>query len=98
MLATTAESDEKGHPKRPGAINGGFFPKKSNYPAQQPSVVIAVDNIDDAVEKVNAAGGQVIGQPMEIPEVGRYVSFTDTEGNRVSMLQPIMRTGSPRNA
>ncbi len=25
---------------------------------------------------------------MEIPGVGQYVSFTDTEGNRVSMLQP----------
>jgi hypothetical protein len=24
--------------------------------------------------------------------VGQYVSFTDTEGNRVSMLQPIPRT------
>jgi predicted enzyme related to lactoylglutathione lyase len=28
---------------------------------------------------------------MEIPGVGHYVSFIDTEGNRVSMLQPIPR-------
>jgi predicted enzyme related to lactoylglutathione lyase len=28
---------------------------------------------------------------MEIPGVGHYVSFTDTEGNRVSLLQPILR-------
>ena len=27
VLATTTETDEKG-PKNPGAINGGFFPKK----------------------------------------------------------------------
>jgi predicted enzyme related to lactoylglutathione lyase len=33
---------------------------------------------------------------MEIPGVGRYVSFTDTEGNRVSMLQPIPRTGQAK--
>jgi hypothetical protein len=31
----------------------------------------------------------VIGEPMEIPRVGQYVSYTDTESNRVSMLQPI---------
>jgi len=31
---------------------------------------------------------QMLGEPMEIPGVGHYVSFTDTEGNRVSMLQP----------
>jgi predicted enzyme related to lactoylglutathione lyase len=35
----------------------------------------------------------VLGAPMEIPGVGHYVSFTDTEGNRVSMLQPILRHG-----
>jgi predicted enzyme related to lactoylglutathione lyase len=28
---------------------------------------------------------------MEIPGVGGYVSFLDTEGNRVSMLQPPRR-------
>jgi predicted enzyme related to lactoylglutathione lyase len=32
---------------------------------------------------------QMFGEPMEIPGVGHSVSFTDTEGNRVSMLQPI---------
>jgi predicted enzyme related to lactoylglutathione lyase len=37
------------------------------------------------------AGGKVLGEPMDIPGVGRYVSFFDTEGNRVSMLQPIVR-------
>jgi uncharacterized protein len=38
---------------------------------------------------VSAAGGTVLGEPMEIPGVGRYVAFTDPEGNRLSMLQPI---------
>jgi uncharacterized protein len=53
--------------------------------------VIAVDDIHDAVRRVTDAGGTVLGEPMEIPGVGHYVSFTDTEGNRVSMLQPIPR-------
>jgi hypothetical protein len=33
VLATTTETDEKG-PKNPGAINGGFSPKKPDGPAQ----------------------------------------------------------------
>ena len=28
---------------------------------------------------------------MDIPGAGRYVSFFDTEGNRVSMLKPLPR-------
>jgi predicted enzyme related to lactoylglutathione lyase len=90
VLATTTETDEQG-PKTPGAINGGFFPKKPDWPAQHPSIVIAVDNITDAVGRVTEAGGRVLGEPMEIPGVGHYVSFIDTEGNRVNMLQPIPR-------
>ena len=85
VLATTTETGESG-PKRPGAINGGFFPKKPDWPAQHPSVVIAVDNVKEAIKKVIDAGGRVLGEPMEIPGVGQYVSFIDTEGNRVSML------------
>jgi predicted enzyme related to lactoylglutathione lyase len=91
VLATTTETEE-GRPKIPGAINGGFFPRKADWPAQHPSLVIAVDDIGAAIKQVAAAGGKVLGDPMEIPEVGQYVSFMDTEGNRVSMLEPIPRS------
>ncbi len=90
VLATTTETDQNG-PKRPGAINGGFFPRKPDWPAQYPSLVIAVDNIQESIKKIKEAGGEVLGEPMEIPGVGQYVSFFDTEGNRVSVLQPIPR-------
>jgi uncharacterized protein len=90
VLATTTETDAQG-PTQPGAINGGFFPKRPDGPAQHPAIVIAVDDLTAAVRRVTEAGGKVLGQPMEIPGVGHYVSFTDTEGNRVSMLQPIPR-------
>ena len=54
-------------------------------------VVISVDDIQASMKKVADAGGKVLGDPMDIPGIGRYVSFTDTEGNRVSMLQPLPR-------
>ena len=90
VVVTTTETDENG-PRTRGAINGGFFPKKEDWPAQYPSVVIAVDDIKVSTKQVAEAGGKVLGEPMEIPGVGRYVSFVDTEGNRVSMLQPAPR-------
>src|SRR5262247_4567473 len=97
VLATTTESDDNG-PKSPGSINGGFFPKKPDWPAQHPSVVIAVDDIKAAMERVRRAGGTVLGEPMSIPGVGEYVSFTDTEGNRISMLQPLPRKAPARKS
>jgi uncharacterized protein len=90
VVVTTTESDDNG-PKRPGAINGGFYVKSDDRPAQYPSVVIAVDDIRESMKKVADAGGKVLGEPMEIPGVGQYVSFFDSEGNRVSMLQPLPR-------
>lgn len=87
VLVTTTDSDENG-PKKPGAINGGFFQKTDDKPAQYPSVVIAVEDIREHMMNVEKSGGKVLGEPMDIPGVGLYVSFFDTEGNRVGMIQP----------
>ena len=88
VTATTTEMGKNG-PKKPGAINGGFYPKRPDWPAQYPSIVIAVDDVRKAIAKVKKAGGTLLGEPMEIPKVGKYVSFIDPEGNRVSMLEPL---------
>ena len=81
VTAATTETVENRMIKRPGAINGGFFPKKPDWPAQYPSVVIAMDNIKEAMKKVADAGGRVLGEPIEIPGIGQYVSFIDIEEN-----------------
>ena len=47
-----------------------------------------MDDIKESIKKVEKAGGKVMGEPVEIPNVGWYVSFLDTEGNRLSMMQP----------
>ena len=88
VVATTTATGDDHRPKEPGAINGGFYAKKADWPAQYPSVVIAVGNIKEAAKKVKQAGGDILGEPVEIPGIGKYVAFTDTEGNRVAMLQP----------
>lgn len=94
VLATTTDSDPNtGHPTTPGRINGGFFEKTKDN--QYPSVVIAVDDIKEAMKNVGDAGGKIVdstkdGEPLDIPGVGLYVAIEDTEGNRVGVLQPKM--------
>ena len=53
--------------------------------------MIGVEDIRAAMQRVKAAGGEVMGEPMVIPGVGEYVVFRDTEGNHNSMLQPSMK-------
>ena len=96
MVVSTSETDEKTmRPKEPGMINGGFYQKTDDMVSNHPSVVIAVEDIRESMKKVADAGGKILGgdpkrpgEPGDIPGVGVYCSFIDTEGNRVGMLQP----------
>jgi predicted enzyme related to lactoylglutathione lyase len=82
LLAMTTQSDEKtGRPKNPGAINGGFFEKKDDELNRVPHLVISVDNLQEKMKMVKENGGEIIGESMDIPGVGKYASFRDTEGN-----------------
>lgn len=93
VVVMTSEEDEDHRPKERGMINGGLYEKpKEGEMGQHPSVVISVDNIEESIKMVEKAGGKVVGKPDNIPGVGLYVSFIDTEGNRISMLQPLMES------
>ena len=87
VMVQTSETGEDGFPKKPGMINGGFYDKTPDAP--HPSVVIGVEDIEEHVKKVAEAGGKVLTEIMEIPGVGKFATFLDTEGNRVSMIQPM---------
>jgi predicted enzyme related to lactoylglutathione lyase len=99
VVAQTGPTDAKTtRPTEPGFINGGFYAKTDSPDSQAPSVVISVDDINAAIEQVKKAGGMINGgmtpdgnktmEPTMIPGVGLWISFNDTEGNRVSLLQP----------
>jgi len=90
VLVTTAESGSDGRPKNPGAINGGFYQRTDDPVSQTTGLVVAVENLEESMRKATAAGGTLHGAPQDIPGVGRFVSVIDTEGNRVSLLQPKM--------
>ena len=86
VLVTTTESDDN-VPRKPGTINGGFYQKTGDI-GQTTTVTIQVDDIKAHMKKIEAAGGKIPGEPMDIPGVGWFASFFDTEGNRVNILQP----------
>ena len=89
VVVSTTESGDDGRPKMTGAINGGFYQKTDDQNTQHPSLVIAVDDVNESIKQIKSGGGTVLGEPMDIPGVGKYISFIDTEGNRLSILQPL---------
>ncbi|SRR5258708_4998106 len=93
LLAQTTETDDNNMVKTPGAINGGFFDYQEKEGFNIPHLVISVDNLEESIKKVEEAGGKVLGgsrgkEPDDIPNIGLYVSFIDSEGNHIGMLQP----------
>lgn len=92
VVVHTSETDDKNMIKEPGRINGGFFKRTKDH--QTPSVVIAVDDIQEAMKQVTEAGGKILGgshgpdKPDDIPGIGLYIAIVDTEGNKVALLQP----------
>lgn len=87
VLANTSPTDENGMHKKKGAINGGFYPR--NKDATSTHFVISVDNLESHMEITKNAGGRVLGKPIDIPEVGKFVMIKDTEGNKVGLLEPL---------
>lgn len=94
VLAGTTEVDENRMPKQPGAINGGFFDYQDKEGFNIPHLVISVDSLEESMKKVEEAGGKILGGASgpgtidDIPGIGRYVAFEDSEGNHVGMLEP----------
>jgi len=80
-----------GDPKEPGGINGGIFGTQPGGAKELNaySCVVGVDNIDQAMASVKRAGGQLLGDKMDIPGVGTFARCKDTEGNIFTVLQPL---------
>jgi predicted enzyme related to lactoylglutathione lyase len=92
IILQTGPTDEKGMPQRSAFINGGMMKRGT---VKSPVLVIAVDDCDAAVEKVKKSGGKLVGEIMDIPNVGRYAYVEDPEGNVIGIIKPIM-PGNPQ--
>ena len=86
-MVTTVESDEKGMPKKPGAINGGMA--KRNVPNESPVIVLNVPSIDEYLKKIQKAGGKVVLGKQKVGDMGLYARVADTEGNVIGIWQDV---------
>jgi predicted enzyme related to lactoylglutathione lyase len=79
-----------GDPKDPGGINGGIYMTAPGATKELNafSCVVGVENIDQAMQSVKSAGGELLGDKMDIPGIGILVRCQDTEGNIFTILQP----------
>jgi predicted enzyme related to lactoylglutathione lyase len=73
-----------GDDKEPG-INGAISEKDEMHPTVVNT--IGVPSFEEAVKKIKAAGGQVIGPKMTVPNVGYMTYCKDTEGNIFGIMQ-----------
>lgn len=55
------------------------------------SPILATDDCDAAFERVAAAGGEVVQEPMDQPYGVRDCAFRDPSGNLVRLTQPLKR-------
>jgi predicted enzyme related to lactoylglutathione lyase len=87
-IAMTVPVDDKQMPTEPGAINGGMMTRSPE--TSSPVITVGVDSIDDALKKIEAAGGGVVTPRTEIPGMGAYAYFTDTEGNTLGLWENVL--------
>ena len=59
VVVSTTESSDDGRPKMTGAINGEFYQKTDDLNTQHPSLVIAVDDVNESIKKIKSEGGTV---------------------------------------
>jgi predicted enzyme related to lactoylglutathione lyase len=89
VLATTGPSDQ-GPPAEPGFVNGGLLQR--GHPVTGPVVVVDVEDIDEALAKVEARGGSRVTGREAVGEMGYAAYVTDCEGNLLGLWE----TAAPR--
>jgi predicted enzyme related to lactoylglutathione lyase len=86
-MVTTGPTDRETGATEPGFINGGMFERSAEFPGKAPNIVIDVASVDDALRKVEAAGGKVVRERTPVGEMGFTAYFSDTEGNLVGLWE-----------
>jgi hypothetical protein len=85
VVAQSVDVDEQQMPKEWGAINGGLFQRPREAPS--PTIYLDVKSVEEAIKKVQAAGGKVVTPHTPIPGMGAYARIADTEGNIIGLFQ-----------
>jgi predicted enzyme related to lactoylglutathione lyase len=74
--------------------HGGFATAKGGRPSYWLGSVV-VEDVDDTVQKAEAAGGGIAEAPADIPEIGRFAIISDPQGAVLSVYAPAGEAPNP---
>lgn len=80
----------KAGPKEEQGANGGMYKRQQPISAGGPNAFIcniAVENIENAVEKIKTYGGTA-EEIMKMPNIGKSAAAKDPEGNMFAVFEP----------
>jgi uncharacterized protein len=84
-LVVSGPSGEQG-PTEPGFINGGILARHVS-PSNGPVLVIDVESIDVALERITELGGSTLAPKQAVGTMGFNAYVSDTEGNVVGLWE-----------
>lgn len=84
-IVQTGPTDAEGMPAERGYIGGGMM--KRDSPADRPMVTIGVDDIDEALERIEELGGMKVLGRQDVGDMGYAAYFRDVEGNMMGLWQ-----------
>src|SRR5687768_14917710 len=84
-IVSTGPSGDQG-PTEPGYINGGML-SRQQAATGGPVLVVDVDSIDAALERIGGMGGSTVVGKTPVGEMGFAAYFTDPEGNVVGLWE-----------
>ena len=83
-MVSTGPTADAG-PNEPGFINGGMAQRGDSFTA--PTVVVDVEDIDEALKKIESLGGATLLTKTPVGDMGFSAYFRDPEGNAVGLWQ-----------
>ena len=86
-IVMTGPSNDSG-PTEPGFINGGMLSRDQGA-TSGPVVVLDVESIDVALERIGELGGSTVVGKTPVGNMGFAAYFTDTEGNVIGLWETV---------
>ena len=86
-IVMTGPSNDSG-PTESGFINGGMLSREQGA-TRGPVVVLDVESIDVALERIGELGGSTVVGKTPVGNMGFAAYFTDTEGNVIGLWETV---------
>lgn len=85
IALTSPDNDADFNPTKPAIVNGCIV--KKTIGVTTPVVLLQVDDLDAAAQKVEAAGGSVVSEKIPMESLnGSFILVKDPEGNMLELF------------